>query len=589
MEKGETAIGGVALFHFPEGLSMNSASSEGPSLVASEGPSLGKVGSLSPVSEGPSLVAELRQKAGAYGLDIVDSLDGLSFSKDVVSGISESWASKNEALPATLSGANVLLTVRPDCLETLQQAQLLTGLSLRPVLLSPELLTDAIASAFQGESVPDFRGSVPRSPITQPQGSVPRAEEILRGSVPRGDASVDLLAGSESAPAVQTLNALLVDAVRKQASDVHFEPWTGGLRVRFRIDGGLYEQPAPPPPLADAIVSRLKVMARMDIAERRLPQDGMAQVRLGDRIVDLRVSTIPVADGERVVLRLLDRDNAWLPLADLGMGPSVLAPFSELLIRPHGLVVVSGPTGSGKTTTLYSALATLDSSRRNILTVEDPVEYRLPAIGQIQVKPKIGLTFAAGLRHILRQDPDVILVGETRDAETAEIAVRAALTGHLVFTTLHTNDAPSAVARLVDMGVEPYLLASCLRGVLAQRLVRRLCSSCRRSVSLAEIRSRYAGQGSAEALLGSLAPGATLHEAVGCSSCLEGYRGRLGLFEYMGVNAPVAEGIRLGSIDASALRHLAEKEGAFQSLAQDAVRKILQGDTDFREALAAVM
>jgi type II secretory ATPase GspE/PulE/Tfp pilus assembly ATPase PilB-like protein len=218
----------------------------------------------------------------------------------------------------------------------------------------------------------------------------------------------------------------------------------------------------------------------MDIAERRLPQDGTARVRVGEREIDVRVSTVPVAEGERVVLRLLDRESALLPLSSLGMSDEVLSGFRSLLAMPHGMIVVSGPTGSGKTTTLYASLRELDSAHRNILTIEDPVEYQLPDIGQIQVKPKIGLTFAAGLRHMLRQDPDIVLVGETRDIETAEIAVRASLTGHLVFTTLHTNDAAGSVLRMVDMGVEPYLLASCLRGVLAQRLVRRLCPACRR-------------------------------------------------------------------------------------------------------------
>ena len=527
-------------------------------------------------SAGSEDAAGLRARAEAFGLDAVETLADVSYPAEFLGGISEAWARKNGALPVSLAGEPVLLTVRPDCLETLQQAQLMTGGALRPVLVEAALLETAIVAGFQGGGV----ASAPAASGGKVQGTA-EATHAADG------ATVDLLSGGDAAPAVGALNAVLLDAIRRGASDIHFEPWSGGLRVRFRIDGGLYEQPAPARELADAVVSRLKVMARMDIADRRLPQDGMAQVRMGGRVVDLRVSTVPVSDGERVVLRILDRDNAWLPLADLGMGREILEPFSALLARPHGLVVVSGPTGSGKTTTLYSALSTLDSARRNILTVEDPVEYRLPAIGQIQVKPKIGLTFAAGLRHILRQDPDVILVGETRDSETAEIAVRAALTGHLVFTTLHTNDASSAVARLADMGVEPYLLASCLRGVLAQRLVRRLCPNCRKPAAVADVRKRFL-DGASAALIDALPQDARLFEAGGCAECLEGYRGRIGLFEYMGVGEQVSESIRRGELDAAALRAAAEAEGRFESLAKDAVRKLATGVTDMREALGAV-
>lgn len=506
----------------------------------------------------------LHLQAEAYGLEVLSSLSEVSFPSALRSGISEAWTKKNLALPVSSAEGKLLLTARPDCLGVLQQAQLLVGGSLRPVLVSAELLQQAISNAYQGptESTPTLKPSAPEA-----------HQEELSG--------IDLLASDEAAPPVRSLNRYLQEAIRLQASDIHFEPRPSGLRVRFRIDGGLYEQPSPPTSQADAILSRLKVMAKMDIAERRLPQDGMAQVRLGNRVVDLRVSTLPIADGERIVLRLLDRDQAWQSLETLGMEAPVLCPFSELLARPHGLIVVSGPTGSGKTTTLYSALSTLDSSRRNILTVEDPVEYRLASIGQIQVKPKIGLTFASGLRHILRQDPDVILVGETRDSETAEIAVRAALTGHLVFTTLHTNDAPSVVARLEDMGVEPYLLASCLRGVLAQRLVRRLCPLCR----------RVAMEPPAGALGEALrreGASPTLYEAVGCEACLEGYRGRVGLFEYMGVTAVVADSIRRGQLDATTLREVAETEGSFEPLLRDAARKLASGLTDVRETLAAI-
>ena len=520
------------------------------------------VSSFSPLSDHPAGPSP----ADGFGLDAADSLAGVEFPSEALVGTSEAWVRKRRALPALLGGDAVLLTSLPDCLETLQQAQLMAGHPLRPVLVSDELLSAAIEMAFRRaapESAPDVSAA--------------------SGTAAGDDTGIDLLSGS--APAVQALHGLLLEAIRCRASDIHFEPQPAGLRVRFRIDGGLYERPAPPAALAEPVVARLKVMAHMDIAERRLPQDGMAQVRAGGRVVDVRVSTVPVSDGERVVLRLLDRDNAWRPLPELGMGPEVLDPFSALLERRHGFIVVSGPTGSGKTTTLYSALSSLDASRRNILTVEDPVEYRLPSIGQIQVKPKIGLTFASGLRHILRQDPDVILVGETRDPETAEIAVRAALTGHLVFTTLHTNDAPSAVARLVDMGVEPYLLASCLRGVLAQRLVRRLCPHCGRAVSA---EAALAAAGATDAQWAQTLPSdASFREPVGCGECLDGYRGRVGIFEYMAADGDVADCIRRGAVDAPSLREAAA-DGGFAPLLDDAVRKACAGTTDLREALSAV-
>jgi general secretion pathway protein E len=396
----------------------------------------------------------------------------------------------------------------------------------------------------------------------------------------RERASSDLLQVAEKAPVTQLVNMILLDALKRSASDIHVEPLEDRLRIRYRIDGVLYEQSSPPKHIEESLVSRLKVMARMDIAERRLPQDGTARVRVGEREIDVRVSTVPVAEGERVVLRLLDRESALLPLSCLGMSDEVLVGFRRLLAMPHGMVVVAGPTGSGKTTTLYASLRELDSTRRNILTVEDPVEYQLPDIGQIQVKPKIGLTFAAGLRHILRQDPDVVLVGETRDIETAEIAVRASLTGHLVFTTLHTNDAAGSVLRMVDMGVEPYLLASCLRGVLAQRLVRRLCPSCRREAVPAGADIDRAGP---EA---DLLRGRSVWEPVGCPGCMDGFRGRVGLFEFLAFSESLAGHIRGGEAGAARLKGAAQEAG-MSSLLKDGIGKVSAGATSLAEVLSA--
>jgi len=305
----------------------------------------------------------------------------------------------------------------------------------------------------------------------------------------------------------------------------------------------------------------------------------MARVRVGEREIDIRVSTVPVAEGERVVLRLLDRDSSLLPLEALGMSGPVLSGFNALLGEANGMVVVSGPTGSGKTTTLYAALGQLDAARKNIMTIEDPIEYKLPDIGQIQVKPKIGLTFAGGLRHILRQDPDIVLVGEARDLETVEIAIRASLTGHLVFTTLHTNDAPGAILRLLDMGVEPYLLASCLKGVIAQRLIRQLCPDCREETDISDKDAE---------MLGTLSEqqGKTVWRPKGCPNCLEGFSGRMGLFELMLVDAEMQKSIRSGSATADELRSLAGRSG-MTGLQADGVEKVLKGITSLAEVVNA--
>jgi len=317
----------------------------------------------------------------------------------------------------------------------------------------------------------------------------------------------DLLESADDAPIIRMLNALLAQAVRERASDIHIEPYERHSSVRFRIDGELREVVQPNRALHAALISRLKIMAELDIAEKRLPQDGRISLRLGGRAVDVRVSTLPSAHGERAVLRLLDKSEGVLSLDAIGMQGQTRQRFEQLIQQPHGIVLVTGPTGSGKTTTLYAALSRLDAQRLNIMTVEDPIEYELPGIGQTQVNTKIELTFAKALRAILRQDPDVIMIGEIRDRETAQIAIQASLTGHLVLATLHTNDAPSAVTRLVDMGVEPFLLSSSLLGVLAQRLVRKVCAHCR---------------------------------GKGCGACgNSGFQGRIGLFELMSIDEPL--------------------------------------------------
>jgi general secretion pathway protein E len=332
----------------------------------------------------------------------------------------------------------------------------------------------------------------------------------------------DLLDTSDDAPAIRLINGIIADAARQGVSDIHIEPYETGLVVRMRMDGVLRETLRMPPHVAPVVVSRVKVMARLDIAERRLPQDGRIGLTLGGKLIDVRVSTLPSRAGERVVLRILDKENAGIDLEMLGMSEPVKRLFEGALSEPNGIVLVTGPTGSGKTTTLYAGLKRLNDGSRNILTVEDPVEYAVDGVGQTQINPQVGLTFAAGLRAILRQDPDVVMVGEIRDRETADVAVQAALTGHLVLSTVHTNDAIGAITRLRDMKVEPFLIASTVRAVLAQRLVRRLCRECREPVE---------ATGSLATLLG-IPVGTIVHEPKGCAACSgSGYKGRIGLFE----------------------------------------------------------
>ncbi|MCO6414383.1 MAG: type II secretion system ATPase GspE [Thiogranum sp.] len=385
----------------------------------------------------------------------------------------------------------------------------------------------------------------------------------------------DLLESEDDAPIIRLINALLTEAIKENASDIHIEPFENRLVVRFRVDGVLREVLQPQRVLAPLLVSRIKVMAKLDIAEKRLPQDGRISLRVAGRAVDVRVSTLPSGHGERVVLRLLDKQAGRLDLHHLGMGAEIEQVIDRLIQRPYGIVLVTGPTGSGKTTTLYAALERLNNKRRNIMTVEDPIEYYLDGIGQTQVNSKVAMSFARGLRAILRQDPDVVMVGEIRDLETAEIAVQASLTGHLVFSTLHTNSAVGAVTRLRDMGVEPFLLSSSLVGVLAQRLVRVLCHSCKEP---------YTASTADCAMLGVDAHNPpTLYHAVGCPDCSQlGYKGRTGIYELVevddGMRTLIHDGAGEQALEAHARTHSA-------GMRQDGWRRVLAGETTVEEVL----
>lgn len=379
----------------------------------------------------------------------------------------------------------------------------------------------------------------------------------------------------DDAPVIRLINAILSQAVREKASDIHVETFEDKLTVRYRIDGVLSEVLSPKRMLAPLLVSRMKVMAKLDIAEKRVPQDGRISVKLAGHAVDIRMSTIPSAHGERVVLRLLDKQAGQLQLEQLQMNEQVRTAYEKNLRSPHGIILVTGPTGSGKTTTLYAGLTHINQSTRNILTIEDPIEYMLPGVGQTQVNSKVDMTFARGLRAILRQDPDVVMVGEIRDLETAEIAVQASLTGHLVLSTLHTNTAIGAVTRLQDMGIEPFLLSSSLIGVMAQRLVRLLCQDCKQSYRATD----------AELQLLGLQPGtdSELYKSTGCAQCNHsGYRGRTGIYELIEIDDQLREAIHEGSSEQDMVRLARQR---YPGILEDGRRRVLAGETSLEELM----
>ena len=496
------------------------------------------------------------------------SRDELPTPLPVLKNLSPKYLKQYAVCPVSVEGGSLTIAtadpLNPVIVDDLRQS---TGLEIRIVVCSAEAITEAIDRTYEAGGT------------TALQRIVEGMEDDTLGDGDGGGGSEDvnhLRDMAFEAPVVRLVNLLVENAISSEASDIHIEPFEDTLRIRYRIDGILYEQEAPPRRLQAAVTSRIKIMAEMNIAERRLPQDGRIRVTLHGRRVDIRVSTIPTVHGESIVMRLLDRSSVFYPLERLGFSPGMLGLFEKLILRPHGILLVTGPTGSGKTTTLYAALDKINSPDRKIITVEDPVEYQLKGVNQIPVKPKIGLTFASGLRHIVRQDPDVILVGEIRDLETAEISIQASLTGHLVFSTLHTNDAPSAITRLQDMGVEPYLLSSVLEGVLAQRLVRRICQVCRvpEAPSPADI----------EALGIDADPHTKLFRGQGCDACRStGYRGRTGIYELF----PITEDVRsliLRRVSSREIRRKAIDEGMV-TLRQDGWARAVEGVTTIEEVL----
>jgi type IV pilus assembly protein PilB len=503
-----------------------------------------------------------------YRLPVVDPAS-LDIAKEVLGLVPQTLVMKHHLIPTSLSRNTLTLVMAdPSNLVAINEIKFLTGYDVKIAVASPAAIAAAIDRHYNNDA---------------------NFDEVLSAlgnenvEVVQDDDDIDLTElekATEEAPVVKLVNAVLTDAIRKRASDIHIEPYEKSLRVRFRVDGVLYEMMQPPLRLKNAITSRIKVMAQLDIAERRLPQDGRIKMKLaGNKEMDFRVSCLPTMFGEKVVLRLLDKSNLQLDMTKLGFDEPALKHFKEAIYKPFGMVLVTGPTGSGKTTTLYSALAELNKVANNISTAEDPIEFNLSGINQVQMHDEIGLNFAAALRAFLRQDPDIIMVGEIRDFETAEIGVKAALTGHLVLSTLHTNDAPSTINRLLNMGIEPFLVASSVNLILAQRLARVICVNCKEDAPVAEDVLRK---------MGWTGPPFVPQHGTGCVSCGgTGFRGRIALYEVMPITDNLREQI-IGGGTALELKRIAIQDG-MATLRQSGILHVARGTTTVEEVLRVTM
>jgi len=505
--------------------------------------------------------------AEKFGLPIHEELDSFPFVRDKIAMIPYLLAKQKKILPLSQSEKNVVIAVAdPLDLDSLEEMHLFFKKTIIPIFCSKAVIEAAIERCYQ-----------------QKEDEAKRFFSTLEKEVESGTTDVvkdeyDLLEQSDQNPVIRLVNTILIEAIQQNASDIHFEPSEAGLLIRYRIDGVLQKRHTPPREYQLQVLTRLKVMAKMDIAEHRLPQDGRIKLKIGGREIDFRGSTLPIVYGERIVLRILDRGNVLLGLDRIGMPEGLLKDLRRLVHMPEGIVLATGPTGSGKTTTLYSALSEINAAEMNIMTIEDPVEYKLSGIAQMNVNKHIELDFSRGLRHILRQDPDVMMIGEIRDRETAAIAIQSSLTGHLVLSTLHTNDAPSALTRLADMGIEPYLLASSILGVLAQRLVRRICSHCKTRYVPREEELRDLG------LKKEFLHEGRLYKGDGCAQCFgTGYKGRAGIYELMIVSSKIKTQV-LKSQDAAHLRRIATNENMV-SLFERGVELVVAGVTTSAEVL----
>ncbi len=509
--------------------------------------------------------------AEQFNLQVIQ-LNDVVVPPEVLNRITEPMAQLYKIVPVSFQDNTLTIAMcEPQKLSVIDELRSFLGYDIRPVVTTERQINRALERYYSGsESVEKIIEDLERDE------ELSKAAESLAGEGVVDLASVEALA--ESAPVRKLLNMVLLMAIKDHASDLHFEPFENEFRIRIRADGVLYELVPPPRHLAFAITTRIKVMANLDIAERRLPQDGRIRLSVGGHPVDLRVSVLPTMFGESCVLRVLDRSVVALDLNNVGMNPTTLAQFRDVIHKPHGIVLVTGPTGSGKTTTLYGALNELNTVEDKIITTEDPVEYSIDGLVQIPIDSDIGNTFANCLRAILRHDPDIILVGEIRDLETAEIAVQAALTGHLVFSTLHTNDAPSSIARLRDMGVQPFLITATVESILAQRLVRKICPNCR-ELTVPSTEALADLEMTPEDVIGK-----SFYRGRGCTACNNtGFKGRMGLFEFMPITDEIRELIHSGA-STEELRDAAMRAG-MRTLRQDGLEKVYQGLTTIEEVV----
>ncbi|MBI3610950.1 MAG: type IV-A pilus assembly ATPase PilB [Nitrospirae bacterium] len=504
-----------------------------------------------------------------YGIPAID-LSKVQIDPAVTKLVAAEVVHKYHVIPIKRSGATLSVAmVDPTDVFAVDDIKFMTGYEIEPMIASEAAVMAAITKAYDAASkdIETVLKNMEVQDMDSPTVIQEEQEDISQ-----------LKAAVEEAPVVKLANLILTEAVNKKASDIHVEPYEHSFRVRYRVDGSLYEVMSPPKKLQRALTSRLKIMAELDIAERRLPQDGRIKMRMKDKEVDLRVSSLPCLFGEKIVMRLLDKSNLTLDLTKLGFEPNALTYFMKAIESPYGMVLVTGPTGSGKTTTLYSALNYINNIDVNIMTAEDPVEYNLMGINQVQMKDEIGLNFAAALRSFLRQDPDIIMVGEIRDYETAEIGVKAALTGHLVLSTLHTNDAPSTINRLLNMGIEPFLVASSVVLILAQRLVRRVCKDCKEIEKVPVQALVKAGMSEEDA------KGAVCNKGKGCSTCNDtGYKGRVALYEVMPIGEEVRELILQGA-SADEIKKRAIGTG-MKTLRMSGLAKVQEGLTTLEEVV----
>ena len=507
----------------------------------------------------------LRALSLQLGLDYLEDLNPDEVPNDLIQAVPINFAKKNELLPIKREDGHVVVVlVDPENHTALDDLRILFEAPIKPVIAGSNLVVDAINSCYN------------RAP--ENDAVMSELDEDGTDMIDDFEEVEDLLDSDDEAPIIRLVNQLLVRAVKQQASDIHVEPFEKELVVRYRIDGSLYEIMRPPKKVQNSILSRIKIMADLNIAEKRLPQDGRIRIKLAGKDIDIRVSTLPTSYGESCVMRLLDRSKVLQDLSTLGFFKSDLVVIRELISRSHGIILVTGPTGSGKTTTLYACLAEINEPDVKIITVEDPVEYQIPGINQCQVNAKIDMTFGAALRSILRQDPDVVMIGEIRDKETAEIAVQASLTGHLVISTLHTNDTATTPTRIIDMGVEPFLVGASLIGVIAQRLIRRVCKSCRIPQDLSAKQLQEIG------LNPKVVEGKTLYKASGCTECLEtGYGGRTAIHEVLTISDGVRDLI-IANSDAVRIKKQAMKEN-MRTLREAAIIKMLNGETTFEEVM----